>query len=69
MGHLAKYTLPIKSVTKVRSRMTGVYHVGFLGFHKLYVSSLKRRAETCVDREVKGEEGHKWGPSRLRYDV
>jgi hypothetical protein len=30
---------------------------------------LKRQAETCVDGEAKGEAGHKWGPSRLRYDV
>jgi hypothetical protein len=28
-----------------------------------------RTTETCVDGEVKGAVGHKWGPSRLRYDV
>jgi hypothetical protein len=32
---------------------------------KLYFGSLKRRTETCVDGEAKGEAGHKWGPSRL----
>jgi hypothetical protein len=35
----------------------------------MYFRSLKRRTETCVDDEVKGEAGHKWGPSRLQYDV
>jgi hypothetical protein len=33
------------------------------------VSSLTRRTETCVGGEVKGEPGHKWGPSRLRFDI
>jgi hypothetical protein len=40
-----------------------VYHVGFLGFN-MFFSSLKRRNEACVEGEVKGEAGHKWGPSR-----
>jgi hypothetical protein len=35
----------------------------------MYFSSLKRRTDTCVDVEVKGEAGHKWGQSQLRYDV
>jgi hypothetical protein len=36
----------------------------------MYLRSLKRRTETCVDGEVnKGEAEHKWGLSRLRYDV
>jgi hypothetical protein len=35
----------------------------------MYFRSLKRRTETCVEGEVKGEAGHKWGPPRLRFDV
>jgi hypothetical protein len=35
----------------------------------MYFSSLKRRTETCLDGEVKGEAGYKWGPLRQRFRV
>jgi hypothetical protein len=35
----------------------------------MYLRSLKRRTETFADVEVKGDAGHKCGPSRLRSDV